>query len=324
MITDYYFRENKGRLFAVVSRNTIGENDSVEIAITNTENTHIHTKYLPKFGGGVSIDITPYCKAYMTGKLSSVLVSPSNIIVSGTQNDLSVSAGITNTSGGSHMFNGYTPRNYGILTKLPYLQVSKSSKGAVDRLFLGVLIPDEGAFTMRTDSEEVDFPTNLADIISFYAFGQETQSVQMSDMLGIYEDADILNSHQKVRTVPRGMYTRRLIWRNELGGIDAWSFEFLREKTFATTSEVFYSTLNGYTRTNRQHERLNIVETREVDERVADALAYITASPDVYLWDYETNKPIPIDIVTEECRTYSDTELTSIQIAYRLKERDTL
>ena len=148
--------------------------------------------------------------------------------------------------------------------------------------------------------------------------------VQLNDMSGNYGEDELKNMYIPVRTVPRGMNTRRLIWRNELGGVDTWSFEFLRESTFATTSDVFYSTLNGYTRTNRHFERVNIVETREVDDRVANALAYITASPEVYLYDYEREDYIPIDIVTEECRTYSDTELTSIQIAYRPKEREVL
>ena len=83
---------------------------------------------------------------------------------------------------------------------------------------------------------------------------------------------------------------------------------------------LFYSATKGYTRTNRISERAHIIETRELDDLTADVVAYVIASPEVYLWDNGTL--VPIDIVTEECRTYSDTELSSIQVAYRLKERE--
>ena len=116
------------------------------------------------------------------------------------------------------------------------------------------------------------------------------------------------------------MNTRRLVWLNEVGGIDSWSFEFLRESNFATISEVFYSSTKGYTRTNRQSERLHTVETRELDDITADVVSYILASPEVYL--EENGVLVPIDIVTEECRTYSDTELSGVQVSYRKRKRE--
>lgn len=320
MIKSVTYKENKGRLYAIVTRDTPSCGDNINITIQNADDEFTHTKFLPNEGAEVSIDLTPYCKAYITGKLGDVLTAKG--IVDGWQKNFSVFVHVTN--GYSRPYNGYHLPQVGILTKLPYLQVSKSSEGNVDSIHIGVIVADDGDIIVSTDQESITLPTSLAEGISFCTLEGNTTHIRMFDNYNVWPDEDIRNNYLRVRTVPRGMNTRRLIWRNELGGIDAWSFEFLREKTFATTSEVFYSTLNGYTRTNRQYERLNVVETREVDERVADALAYITASPDVYLWDYETNKPIPIDIVTEECRTYSDTELTSIQIAYRLKERETL
>lgn len=320
MIKSVTYKENKGRLYAIVTRDTPSRGDEINITIRNADDEFTHTKFLPNEGAEVSIDLTPYCKAYMTDKLGNVLIAKG--IVDGAQKNFSVLVKVSN--GYALYYNGYDFPHVGILTKLPYLQVSKSSEGNVDAIHIGVIVADDGNITVSTDQESIALPTSLAEVISFCTLEGNTTHIRMFDNYNVWPDEDIQNNYLRVRAVPRGMNTRRLIWRNELGGIDAWSFEFLRESTFATTSEVFYSTLNGYTRTNRQYERLNVVETREVDERVADALAYITASPDVYLWDYETNKPIPIDIVSEECRTYSDTELTSIQIAYRPKERETL
>lgn len=321
MIKSVTYKENKGRLYAIVTRDTPSRGDKINITIRNADDEFTHTKFLPNEGAEVSIDLTPYCKAYMTGKLGNVLIAKG--VVDGMQKNFSVMVQVSN--GNAFLYNGYyLLPHVGILTKLPYLQVSKSSEGNVDAIHIGVNVADDGNFTVSTDQESIALPASLAETISFCTLEGNTTHIRMLDNYNVWLDEDIQNNYLRVRTVPRGMNTRRLIWRNEAGGVDAWSFEFLREKTFATTSEVFYSTLNGYTRTNRQYERLNVVETREVDERVAEALAFITASPDVYLWDYEINKPIPIDIVTEECRTYSDTELTSIQIAYRIKERETL
>lgn len=316
MIKGASFTEEKGRLYVSVERDDESD-DKIDIIIKNYEGEYTHTKYLPKADQEVSIDLTPYCKAYMTGKIA-IIFEESEPINGFTQN-FSVNASIKGLI--HHVrFSGY-PQQYGILTKLPYLQVSEARNGSVDPLYLGVYVDDDMEPFIDTDTVSVELLRDPA--IQFCTIPGDAKSLYLNDKGGIYGDHNFINPRMSVRTVPRGMNTRRLVWRNEMGGIDSWSFEFLRESTFATTSDVFYSTLNGYTRTNRQHERLNIIETREVDDRVADALAYITASPEVYLLDY-TNPPIAVDVVTEECRTYSDTELTSIQIAYRPKERNTL
>ena len=207
---------------------------------------------------------------------------------------------------------------------MPYLQVSRANNGKADYLHLGVRIPDDGEIILNPDADYIELPMTAEEDLLFASISGDANNIVIADISDIYEGSEFLNNNIPVRTVPRGINTRRLVWRNEMGGVDAWSFEFLRESTFAATSEVFYSTIKGYTRTNRQYERVNIIETREVDEKVASALAYITASPEVYLYDYEREDYIPIDIITEECRTYSDTELTSIQIAYRPKEREVL
>ena len=311
------FTEGNGRLYVTTEREE--GDDKVDIVIKNYEGEYTHTKYLPNTGHEVTIDLTPYCKAYMNGTIQFLLEESDPSPVDSLSAGLGVTAklaGITYPA----RFSGY-PQQYGILTKLPYLQVSEARNGSVDPLYLGVYGDDDMAPFIDTDTVSIELLRTPN--MQFCTIPGDAKSLHLNDKNGIYDDHNFINPRMSVRTVPRGMNTRRLVWRNELGGIDSWSFEFLRESTFSTTSDVFYSTLNGYTRTNRQYERLNIIETREVDDRVANALAYITASPEVYLIDY-TNMPIAVDVVTEECRTYSDTELTSIQIAYRPKLREVL
>ena len=318
MITTVGYREDKGRLYADITREDVTVDNSITIVVTNSEGEHTHTKFLPPVGKSLTIDLTPYCKAYLTGKLSDALTAG---IVAGLAKGLSVRVSALDPY--YYIYGGHK-HLYGILTKLPYLQVSRANNGKADYLHLGVCIPDDGEIILNHDTDYIELANTPDKDLLYATINGDNDNIVIADISDVYEGSEFLNNNIPVRTVPRGMNTRRLIWRNELGGIDAWSFEFLRESTFATTSDVFYSTLNGYTRTNRQYERVNIVETREVDDITANVLAYITASPEVYLWDYDTKKPIPVDIITEECRTYSDTELTSIQIAYRPKEREVL
>ena len=317
MIKYSTYEEDKGRLYAIVTRDTPSRDDKIDIVIRNADDEYTHTKYLPNAGTEVSIDLTPYCKAYMTGKLSDVLQ------VAGPVDAWNLNIGVRGGVKGNYLydFSGY-PSQRGILTKLPYLQVSRDNNGRADSIYLGVIASDDMEGFIDSDTSSI--PLLKDERLQFCSISGDTKQLRMYDKEDNYKESEFINPRITVRTVPRGMNTRRLIWRNELGGIDAWSFEFLRESTFATTSEVFYSALNGYTRTNRQYERVNIVETRELDDITANVLAYITASPEVYLWDYEKNTAIPVDVITEECRTYSDTELTSIQIAYRPKEREVL
>lgn len=319
MSIDGNFKFYKGRTLFELNRDDVTTDDRVTIKVTNSQGERNYTKFLPSFMEKLTVDLTPYCKAHIIGNLRDMLQEGEG---EGLWYDMSVWVNIPEASYGT-LVDGYNPEDFGILTNLPYLQISQAD-GDIDPIELIIRIPDDADVEICTDRgcyqlrQDGNYDLIHNRIIGGGGF------VQLNDISGNYGEDELKNMYLPVRTVPRGMNTRRLIWRNELGGVDAWSFEFLRESNFTTTSDVFYSTLKGYTRANRQYERVNIVETREVDDRVADALAYITASPEVYLYDYERDDYIPIDIVTEECRTYSDTELTSIQIAYRPKEREVL
>lgn len=122
---------------------------------------------------------------------------------------------------------------------------------------------------------------------------------------------------------PMGLNGKRLMWINRYGVPECWNFDFLREETLLTSSESIY-TADGYKRLNRQTEKQYVVETRELPKAVLDALSYIISSPRVWLVE-PNNSDIPseeIDIISDECRIFSDTQHSTLQIAYRKIKRE--
>lgn len=124
----------------------------------------------------------------------------------------------------------------------------------------------------------------------------------------------------EVRRFNGGANSLCLVWVNEYGVIDRWYFNFLREKTYTATSETIY-TKNGYQKLNVQSEYQHVIETKELSREAMDALSYILASPGVWIYAEDESDYTPIDIITEDCRTYSDKELSTLQIAFRYKNR---
>lgn len=316
MITDISYKIENGRIYADIKRDSIVEGENVEVEITNYEADYFHSKFLPN-ALSARLDITPYCKAHLIGKLSDVFFAG---VHKAHQSNLSVSVAVTSPIE-RRMFGyygGYDTDTMGLLTRLPYLQISKGANGDTDPIRVAVRTYDDERPLLKSDQEQLTTDGDDYDVQFCNLAG--TRYVKIESVM--YAPHEYYRVEIPIRTVHRGMNTRRLIWRNELGGIDAWAFEFLRESNYATTSEVFYSSTKGYTRTNRKSQRLHTVETRELDDLTAEVVAYVIASPEVYLWDYETNTAIPIDIVTEECRTYSDTELSGVQVSYRKRKRE--
>ena len=313
MITSVTFRIEKGRVYADIVRDSITEGEKVYIG------TNKHPKYLPSQGLSTTIDLTAYMRSEITGSLRSLLSDMSDGEVRLYDNyDLAIVPRIETESGATRTayemyFNGKQTDNFGLLTHLPYMQIAEG-----DSIIVSSQTADDD-----TNSVSVGGATSATFNDSFFgavAITITPTTTAEAIVLNSEVNYDTYRNRIPLRTIPKGMNTRRLLWRNELGGIDSWYFEFLRESNFATTSDVFYSSTNGYTRTNRQSERLHTVETRELDDITAEVVAYILASPEVYL--VEGNEFIPIDIVTEECRTYSDTELSGVQVSYRKRKRE--
>ena len=315
-------RAEKGRRYADIHRSSIDEGEYISIIIDNGEvERHFH-KYLPSEGYDITIDLTPYCRAMATGDIAEVL-DKRYTQSSYYDNHIACLIAIGYNDDMEEMrfaepYGSWKQEGVGVLTKLPYLQVSRGEEG-IDAIVFSAYTWDDDNMRISCGSAEVRLFGNGNNDTFLVQFTDYADKVTITTPL---YDAELLRESIPVRVVPRGMNTRRLIWRNEMGGYDAWCFEHLRESSFATTSESFYSTTKGYTRTNRKSEMLHTVETRELDDITAEVVAYIIASPEVYLWDYATNTAERIDIVTEECRTYSDTELSGVQVSYRKRKRE--
>ena len=313
MITSIAFRFDKLRVYADITRDSITEGEKIYIGNKR------HPKYLPAQGPSTTIDLTAYMRSEITGSLRSLLSGMSNGEVRLYENyNLATLPRIEYENGAIRsayemFFNGKQTDNFGLLTHLPYMQTAVG-----DSIIVSAQTADDdtnsvsvGGATSATFND-----SHLGAVAITITPAPTAEAIVLSSEVGY----DEYRNRIPLRAIPKGMNTRRLLWRNELGGIDSWYFEFLRESNFATTSDVFYSSINGYTRTNRKSERLHTVETRELDDITAEVVAYILASPEVYL--VEGNEFIPIDIVTEECRTYSDTELSGVQVSYRKRMRE--
>lgn len=308
MITNIAYKIEKGRIYAIITRNAIVEGEQVKIDVAGST----FYKYLPNAGEVVQIDLTPYCEGGLRDMGDVLNALPANGTTYGVQQGVAIIPEIEHRSSYMLYHKNAISHSEPLLTKLTYLQMSEGGD-----LFLAIWVPDDYNDRIICGEVQLDIiGRNHDDLCIVRIRPTNAHTLTLTDTMG-YGGATL-----PIRTVPSGMNTRRLVWLNEVGGIDSWSFEFLRESSFATSSEVFYSPVNGYTRIGRISEKIQTIETRELDDITASVVAYVIASPEVYL--EENGTLVPIDIVTEECRTYSDTELTAIQVAYRLKERETL
>lgn len=317
MIDWIEFRSRGNRRYIVPMRSEVKEDESIHIMIDNGDVERTFRRYLPNVAGEVEIDITPYCRALSLEKMNEAFDGGDSMSSFYGRGGCLIA--VVYNEG--EFVQSYEPfgtwkENVGILTKLPYLQVSKGEDG-IDPIIFCAFTWDDGYMTIRCGDNEELIEENVANDSFLLQFREYGDKVTIEDALYAGE---IERDEIPVRVIPRGMNTRRLIWRNEMGGYDAWCFEFVREANFMATSNVFYGK-DGYTRTNIQSEHQYTIETRELDDRTASVVAYVIASQEVYLWDFNTKTVERIDIVTEQCRTYSDTELSSVQVTYRKRKR---
>jgi hypothetical protein len=308
MITNIAYKIERGRIYATITRDSIAEGEQIEIAVAGNR----YKKYLPNVGEQVRIDLTPYCNSSLREVGEALNSLSANGKIYGIAQGIAVIPDIDLQRGYALFYKNATGNTDVVLTKLPYLQMSEGCS-----LYVAMKVADDYNEQLSCGNVTINI-VGLGDVEDICIV--RIQPSADADKLTISDNTGYGGANLPIRTVPSGMNTRRLVWLNEVGGIDSWSFEFLRESNFATTSEVFYSSTKGYTRTNRQSERLHTVETRELDDITASVVAYVIASPEVYL--EENGVLVPIDIETEECRTYSDTELSGVQVSYRKRKRE--
>ena len=89
----------------------------------------------------------------------------------------------------------------------------------------------------------------------------------------------------------------------------------------AVETKKIYTGNAGYQMLGAVAETTYTVETRELTQEILAALSQILYSPAVWIVGADgTTKEI--DIITDECRIFSDTELSTLQLEYRPKMRD--
>lgn len=199
------------------------------------------------------------------------------------------------------------PQN--IASDLPYRVVAN---GQTDIISAGLKGGDE----MRVGDEDVR--ASMRDDVGSIAVKVTTPTI----------DVDFLNKTANVRYLlrPVGLNNKRLCWVNRYGVLEFWNFDHLREQSYTAATDKIY-TAEGYKTLSVEAEERVTVETKELPQDVMKALSYILISPAVWLVDDKGNgltadNFTPIDILTEECRVYSDSELSTMQISYRQKQRE--
>ena len=199
----------------------------------------------------------------------------------------------------------------GWLSDLPYLLVSPN-------MLYGLTIGNVPA------GGSVEFPTervynnyDVPDAVSFYANWDNSLG---NDLDLSYDTSWETNHEIRVVSKPLGLNGVRIAWINRYGCVDFWNFDFCRERKLAVEAKKIY-TGKGYQMLGAVAETTYTVETRELTQEILAALSQILYSPAVWTVGADgTTKEI--DIITDECRIFSDTELSTLQLEYRPKMRD--
>lgn len=252
-----------------------------------------------------TVNITPYMRAefdykpFLQGLLSgSSMAEIPHIIIDG----------ITYFATRPY-FVGEMAQPQSIASDLPYRVIAS---GQTDIISAGLQRGDE----MRVGDEDVR--ATERDDVGSIAVKVTTPTIAVA----------FLNKTANVRYLLRavGLNNKRLCWVNRYGVLEFWNFDYLREESYAVASDKIY-TKDGYKTISVEAEERVKVETKELPKDVMKALSYILTSPAVWLVDDKGNgltadNFTPIDILTEECQVYSDSELSTMQITYRKKMRD--
>lgn len=182
-----------------------------------------------------------------------------------------------------------------------------------------------GSVEILTNRVLRDNEVNYHQASSLLAVGYYCAEGESVALQAKTSDGDIVYSeHIKYIIRPMALNGKRLAWVNKYGAIDFWNFDYLREQNFVSSSEVIYTT-NGYRKINAQAEKQYTIETKELTQQALEALSFIICAPKVWVvTDDIIGAPTfeEVQIITEECRVYSDSELSALQIVYRPIKRD--
>ena len=173
MIKSIKIKQEKGRIYANIERNSIEEGEKVLLNVINKDGDNYFEKYLPNDGYSVKLDLSPYCKACLTGKLTRVFETARHYALN---QNLSVEAVIEDPIE-ARAFSCYTGYEigivsenediYGLLTRLPYLQISKGPNGDTDLIRVAVISYDDDTLVLKTDQSELGVSSGSEEDIVF-------------------------------------------------------------------------------------------------------------------------------------------------------------
>ena len=201
----------------------------------------------------------------------------------------------------------------GWLSDLPYMLVSPN-------MLYGLTIGNVPAggiveFGPNAVTNNYDVP----DAVSFYANWDDRIG---NDLKFDYRTSWEVNDHEiRIVSKPLGLNGVRIAWINRYGCVDFWNFDFCRERKLTVEAKKIYTGNAGYKTLGATAETTYTVETRELTQEILAALSQILYSPAVWIVGTDGTRE-EIDIITDECRIFSDTELSTLQLEYRPKMRD--
>ena len=207
---------------------------------------------------------------------------------------------------------GATKMRDGWLSDLPYMLVSPN-------MMYGLTVGNVPAGgIVEVSTERVYNNYDVPDAIGYYANWDDRLGNDLNFEYGTsWGAANVI----RVVSKPLGLNGVRIAWINRYGCVDFWNFDFCRERKLAVETKKIYTDNAGYQMLGATAETTYTVETRELTQEILAALSQILYSPAVWTIGADGTRK-EIDIITDECRIFSDTELSTMQLEYRPKMRD--
>lgn len=288
------FTQDKGEVFAQVSQSAA---EKTTLQIPNRDETIHYSKVITE--KMQTINLTPYLRSefeYKPLQNGDITVNGNGILPVIKVNGIPYMA--------STAYWGQFSNDKAICSDLPYRLIAEGQRDVIS-----VLLEPQGSCPALGLNNSTSTTSLFARV-----------NTPKSDIdVAVLGDDNIEIESQRIRYVfrPMGLNGVRLCWINKYGALDFWNFDHLREENIAVQTEKIY-TKDGYVPIAMQKEKQITIETKELPKAALEALSYILCSPAV--WMADNNEPI--DIVTDSCRVYSDSELSTLQITYRAKQRE--
>lgn len=290
------FIQEKGQVYAQVSQSAA---ERTTLQIPNRDETIHFSKVVTE--KMQTINLTPYLRAefeYTAHKNGDIMVNGNGILPVIKVNGYPYLAGTG--------YWGQYSNEKSICSDLPYRLITEGQSDVI---------------SVHLDGGGGSCPalgvTNYTSTNSLFA---KTIVPTKNILVEVLDDGGDVVDSQSIRYVfkPMGLNGVRLAWINKYGALEFWNFDHLREENIAVQTEKIY-TKDGYVPISMEKEKQITIETKELPKAALEALSYILSSPAVWLVG---NSYEPIDIITDSCRVYSDSELSALQITYRAKQRE--